>query len=251
MSDAKVLIDAQWRPDHFAAPVAPSFKATPLRNRMVPSMPAVAFITVENPSQTVRAESGHQLFLLRSIAKDPVKKTQFIPDEAAGTNPVEGSLQCVHGNTGWITPIPKSGRWPVPPLPGAINCGVIASDDVQCLENLKQMIELFANRLYGELADSPFAFYQNYQKGRAASHAAWAKALPGRVADGVVDTLKSLWGSVKWLGGKVVDGVTAVGSAVAHPVDTYYAAVEGATAEAARENSKSVDGITRPRTPCL
>ncbi|MBK8337544.1 MAG: hypothetical protein IPL03_13640 [Sterolibacteriaceae bacterium] len=52
-------------------------------------MPAVAFIMVENPSTSVFAESGHRLFLLRSVAKDPVKQTQFRPDEAAGSNPVE------------------------------------------------------------------------------------------------------------------------------------------------------------------
>ncbi|MBK6975495.1 MAG: RHS repeat protein [Sterolibacteriaceae bacterium] len=230
MSDAKVLIDAQWRPDHFAAPVAPSFKATALKDRMVPTIPAVAFIVVENPSQTVRAESGHPLFLLRSIARDPLQKTQFVPDEAAGTNPVEGSLQCVHGNGGMIEPIPGIGGWPSPPIPGAINCGVIGSDHVQCLENLKQMIELFANRLYSELADSPFAFYRNYQKGRTAAFAAWGEALPGRVVDGVIDTAKGLWDGVKWVGGKVWGGVKAVGGAVAHPVDTYYSAVEGATA---------------------
>lgn len=130
MSDAKVLIDAQWRPDHFAAPVSPAFKATPLQNRMVPTIPAVAFVLVEDPSRTVFAQSGHPLFLKRSVGKDLIKQTQFHPDEASGSNPVEGSRQCVHGNTGMISPLPPGGRGPVPPIPGAINCGVIPSDDV-------------------------------------------------------------------------------------------------------------------------
>ncbi|MBK8337545.1 MAG: hypothetical protein IPL03_13645 [Sterolibacteriaceae bacterium] len=114
-------------------------------------------------------------------------------------------------------------------MPGAINCGVIGSDHVKCLNNLMEMIKLLANRMYNELADSPFGFFKNYEMGRMASHAAWGEALPGRFVDGVVDTVKGAWGAVKWAGGKLWGGVKAVGGAVAHPVDTYYSAVQGAT----------------------
>jgi RHS repeat-associated protein len=229
MSNPKILIDAQWRPDHFAAPVSPSFAATPLSNRMVPTIPAVSFMVVAQASTTVFAEEGHPLFLRRSVAVDLSKQTQFHPKEDAGTNPVEGSKQCVHGNIGTISPFPPLGKVPAPPIPGAINCGVIPSDDVKCLNNLEQMIELLANRLYDELVKSPYQFFKNFQQARAASHLAWAQALPGRVADGAVSTLESIWGGIKWVGGKVADGVVAVGTAIVNPVDTYNAAVEAAT----------------------
>ena len=171
MSSPKVLIDAQWRPDHFAAVVSPGFKAIPLANRQVPSAPAVSFVNVLAPSTSVRAEGGHQLFLLRSVAQDPGKLTQFKPDEAAGSNPVEKSPQCVHGNTGIIFPLPP-GSWPSPPLPGAINCGVLASEQVKCLADLKILVNQIAQRLLDELTGDPLGFFQNYSKAHSDSMAA-------------------------------------------------------------------------------
>ena len=229
MTTPKVLIDAQWRPYHCATLVSPGFKSTPLADRMVPTMSSVSFDIVLEPSKTVMAESGYPLFLRRSIAQDPTQGTQFVPNEDARSNPVEGSNQCVHGNSGTIFPLPPR-SYPTPPLPAAINCGVLKSDDVDCLNNLEQMIELMANRMYDELVSDPIGFFRNYKMAEAASNAAWGQALPGRIVDGVWDTVKGLGTVIKWGAGKVWDGVVATGSAIAHPVDTYYAAVQ-ATSE--------------------
>jgi hypothetical protein len=209
MGAPKVLIDAQWRPDHFAAPVAPAFKAVPLANRKVPSVPAVSFIKVMASSTTVRAEGGHKLFLLRSIAQDPVKLTQFIPKEAAKSNPVEGSLQCVHGHMGIIIPLPPS-SWPSPPLPGAINCGVLLSKDVQCLANLENMAKLLAQRMVDELIDDPFAFFNNFQEAKMASNMEWATNLPGRIGDGIAETAGVIWDGACWVAGKAWDNAVAL-----------------------------------------
>ena len=151
----KVLIDAQWRPEHFAAPVSPGFKATPLDKRMVPSISAVSFIYVLNPSKKVFAEDGHKLFLRCSIAQDFGQGKQFIPEEDAESNPVEGSRQCVHGNMGRIEPLPPRTQ-PSPPLPAAINCGVMLSEHVQCLINLKEMVNLLADRSWDAIFEEDF-----------------------------------------------------------------------------------------------
>ena len=245
MSTAKVLINAQWRPEHFATPVFPGFKATPLAQRMVPSTPAVSFINVIAPSTTVTAQDGHKLFLLRSIAQDLSKFTQFKPDEAAESDPVEGSPQCVHGNTGIIFPLPP-GKWPIPPLPGAINCGVIPSKDVDCLINLQELIEQIADRLLDELS-SPWTFYNNYNDAYNASMQKWLKDLPGNVADGVVNMVKGLGTAVAWVGKAAWEGTKAVGHAVLHPVETYDAVAQAAQ-EAADFAKTAYDILSDPES---
>ena len=239
MAPPKVLINAQWRPEHFATPVSPGFKATPLAERMVPGITAVSFIEVDDPALSVRDESGHPSFLLRSVAKDPARGTKFVPDEAAGSNPVEGSLQCVHGNTGLIMPLPHH-SWPSPPLPGAINCGVVQSSDVQCLANLEDLAQLFAERMLQELMGSPWQFFQDFRGARAASNAKWAGDLPGRIWDGITDTLGAIWDGIKWIGGKIggaaqalyddpMGALASTGQAISDGAQAAYDAVNGAS----------------------
>jgi RHS repeat-associated protein len=234
MASPKVIKNAQQRPDHFATPVSPGFKALPIANRMVPTMPAVSFAIATGVSTTVKNEGGFPSFLLSSTAQDVIKGMKFTPDEASGSNDVDGSRQTIHGNTGWITPMPGR-KFPTPPLPGAINAGVIASDQVDCTNLLEQMIELMAARLYGELTSDPMKFYREFSAAEAASNLEWAKNLPGAVWDGIKDTAGAIWDGVKWVGGKIADGAGAVVGAVKDPAAAY--AQAKAAAESAAQSA--------------
>ena len=219
----------------------PGFQAIPIANRMVPAAPTVSFATAIEVSTTVFNEGGFPSFLLKSIAKDEVKGMFFVPNEAAGTNEVDQSRQTIHGNTGTIYPIPPR-SYPSPPLPGAINAGVINSDDVGCLDTLESLIELLAHRLYGELSSNPMKFLSEMKAAEQASNLQWAKDLPGGIWQGAKDTVSGLWGLVKGVGGAIIDANVAFYS------DPVAAAQAAADAAAATYNAavSAFDVITDP-----
>jgi len=208
-STEKVYINAQWRPDHFAAPVSPGFQATPLNKRMVPIVPACSFIDVLNPALTVRAADDHRLFLLRSIAQDSEKGTQFFPNEAAWSNPVEDSFQCVHGNTGLIIPLPPHTS-PMPPLPGAIWCGTIPSKVVSCVDVLSKRIDKFLKRLLDVLGKD----FLSSARFSLLSLGGLLEEAPSLVANVILDVLYD----------DTFVPLSNFFDALAHPINTYNAA---------------------------
>ena len=103
-------------------------------------------------------------------------------------------------------------------MPGAINCGVLTSEQVKCLADLKILVHQIAQRLLDELTGDPLGFFQNYSTAYNDSMAAWAEAVPGRLGDAVQSALD-------WVAG----AAQTAWHAITNPGETYDKAVAATT----------------------
>lgn len=195
---------------HFATPASPALMATPFGSRSVPTVPAVNF---EHALLTATRTFGNKapLFLLRSIAIDPVSGKSFKPLEGLMQNPVEGSWSTSHGHGGLLF----GPGFPPTGLPAAINAGILPGGLTRCSAEFQAVLLALAERMAREFKDSPLDVVRDFD---AASREAGMRIL-GEEATGLMNWLKSVPGKVvsgfNWLAEKEAQAKRwAVGQAI-------------------------------------
>ncbi len=140
---------------HFATVVSPAFSATPFGKRAVPTLPMVDFSRAINTAAKTNGNSA-PLFLLMSSAPDATGDKLFVPLECLRDNPVEISFATAHGHTGTI--FSKT----APPVPGAINCGVLSGPEASCSAEIEALVSALAERMANEFKAAPLDFLINF-----------------------------------------------------------------------------------------
>lgn len=140
---------------HFATVVSPAFSASPFGKRAVPTLPMVDFSRAINTAAKTNGNAA-PLFLLMSFAPDATGDKLFIPLECLRENPVEASFATAHGHTGTI--FSKT----APPVPGAINCGVLSGPEASCSAEIEALVAALAERMANEFKAAPLDFLINF-----------------------------------------------------------------------------------------
>jgi hypothetical protein len=174
---------------HFATPASPVLMMAPFGARKIPMTPAVNF---EHALLTATQTFGNSapLFLLRSIAIDPVTGKSFVPSEGLTQNPVEGSLATSHGHGGLLF----GPGFPPKGLPAAINAGVLPGGAMRCTAQLQAVLLALAERMAQEFWNDPLAFASDFDSAsqaaglrilgeEATGFLAWVKSVPGKLVD--------------------------------------------------------------------
>lgn len=175
-------IKAETVREHFATVVSPSLAMTPFGSRRVPTVPAVSLEHALMPALQTNGNSA-PLFLLRSIAIDPLSGKTFMPGEGIETNRVEGSIATAHGHMGTI-----SGPG-IAPVPGAINTGVLEGPNADCSAEFMGLVNAFAEQMAREFMDDPLRFLIGFD--RAADAATRARL--GEYADKAGGFFSRVW----------------------------------------------------------
>lgn len=181
---------------HFVAAVTPGFSATPFGKRAVPTLPVLDLSRAINAASKTYGNSA-PLFLLTSLAPDATAQKLFIPHEALYTNPVEISFATAHGHTGTI--LSKN----APPVPGAINCGVLSGPEASCSAEIEALVSALAERMAKEFKEAPFKFLSDFN---SAADAAVANVLKSQ-AKGIGDWIV---GAYDWAVDKTSQGIEYV-----------------------------------------
>lgn len=181
---------------HFVAAVSPGFAQTPFGKRAVPTLPVLDLSRAINAASKTYGNAA-PLFLLTSLAPDATAQKLFIPHEALYTNPVEMSFATAHGHTGTI--LSKN----APPVPGAINCGVLAGPEASCSAEIEALVSALAERMAKEFKEAPFKFLMDFN---SAADAAVANVLKSQ-AQGIGDWIV---GAYDWAVDKTSRGIEYV-----------------------------------------
>lgn len=167
---------------HFATIVSPSLAMTPFGSRQVPTAPAVSLEYAVMPAMRTNGNSA-PLFLLRSMAIDPITGKNFVPEESILTNPVEGSFATAHGHMGMISGVGMT------PVPGAINTGVLVGPNADCSAQFAGLINALAEQMAKEFMADPLSFLVDFNR---ASDAATLARL-GEYADKTSSFFSRAW----------------------------------------------------------
>jgi RHS repeat-associated protein len=140
---------------HFAAVASPSLAATPFGKRAVPTLAAVDFSKAINTATKTYGNSA-PLFLLTSMAPNATGDKMFIPLECLLDNKVEISFATAHGHMGTII------STNAPPVPAAINCGVLSGPNADCSAEMEALLRALAEKMAAEFKADPLAFLSNF-----------------------------------------------------------------------------------------
>ena len=181
---------------HFATVVSPSLAATPFGKRAVPTLPAIDFSLALATAVRTYGNSA-PLFLLTSVAPSPTGDKLFVPVECLLDNPVEISFATAHGHIGTIVSAAA------PPVPAAINCGVLSGPEADCGAEIEGLVDALAAKMAAEFQAAPLDFLLNFSN---ASDKAVADVLMAQ-AKGAVDWVV---GAYDWTVGKASQGIEYV-----------------------------------------
>ncbi|WP_257385290.1 RHS repeat-associated core domain-containing protein [Tahibacter caeni] len=140
---------------HFAAVASPSLAATPFGKRAVPTLAAVDFSRAINTATRTYGNSA-PLFLLTSMAPNATGDKLFIPAECLLDNKVEISFATAHGHMGTII------STNAPPVPAAINCGVLSGPNADCSAEMEALLRALAEKMAAEFKSDPIGFLRNF-----------------------------------------------------------------------------------------